>query len=232
LRTVTYCTENEETPITTVVQAPSMLPNTNADAIRGLVPISTLARAPQVLLVNDKVPAKDFPSFVEWARKQPGGVNVAVAGPTDEKSLASLARSANLNVVVVSYRGQALALTAVLGGEVSVLLGSVSSTMNEFIQQGRFKVIGVTSAEPSAAVPGGVPIGRFVPGYVQDINYALWAPAGTPPDIAAKLTASVRQALDEPGMTEKFTGFSVPLAVSGPAEVNRILEREAGLLLR
>jgi len=42
----------------------------------------------------------------------------------------------------------------------------------------------------------------------------------------------VRQALDEPGMTEKFTGFSVPLAVSGPAEVNRILEREAGLLLR
>ena len=104
--------------------------------------------------------------------------------------------------------------------------------MNEFIQQGRFKVIGVTSAEPSAAVPGGVPIGRFVPGYVQDINYALWAPAGTPPDIAAKLTASVRQALDEPGMTEKFTGFSVPLAVSGPAEVNRILEREAGLLLR
>jgi len=80
--------------------------------------------------------------------------------------------------------------------------------------------------------PGGVPIGRFVPGYVQDINYALWAPAGTPPDIAAKLTASVRQALDEPGMTEKFTGFSVPLAVSGPAEVNRILEREAGLLLR
>lgn len=220
------------TTITTVVQAPSVLSNVNVETIKGLVPISTLVRAPQVLVVSDKVQVKDYPSFVDWARKQAGGVSVAVAGPTDEKSLASLASAAKLNTVPVSYRGQAPALAAMLGGEVSVWMGTVSGPMIEHIQQGKLKVIGVTTAEPSPAVPGGVPLGRFVSGYAQDINFALWAPVGTPPEIVNKLTTAVHQVLDEPGMAEKFLSFSMPLFKAGPSEVMRIFERESVSLLR
>ena len=92
---------------------------------------------------------------------------------------------------------------------------------------GKLKVIGVTSAQPSPAVPGAVPLNKFVPGYVQDINFALWAPPGTPADVAAKLTETVRKGLSAPGMAEKFVAFSVPLAVAGPDEVTRITTRES-----
>ena len=70
-------------------------------------------------------------------------------------------------------------------------------------------------------------LNKFVPGYVQDINFALWAPPGTPADVAAKLTETVRKGLSAPGMAEKFVAFSVPLAVAGPDEVTRITTRES-----
>lgn len=218
------------TTVSTVAQAPGILTNTNSDAIGSLVPISTLARAPQALLVNAKVPAADYPAFVAWARRQSASVPVAVAGPTDERSLEALTRASGLQFTRVSYRGQVLAMQALLAGEIDVLLGSVSGAMNEYIRENRFKVIGITSASPSPAVPGGVPIARFVPGYEQDINYALWAPGGTPAPIVAKLEAAVHGALGKPGISEKFTGFSVPLALAGPSEVTRILEHEAARL--
>ena len=112
-------------------------------------------------------------------------------------------------------------------GDTKVIFQAPSVQMMEFIKQGKLKVIGVTSAQPSPAVPGAVPLNKFVPGYVQDINFALWAPPGTPADVAAKLTETVRKGLSAPGMAEKFVAFSVPLAVAGPDEVTRITTRES-----
>ena len=79
-----------------------------------------------------------------------------------------------------------------LAGDTKVIFQAPSVQMMEFIR-GKLKVIGVTSAQPSPAVPGAVPLNKFVPGYVQDINFALWAPPGTPADVAAKLTETVRK---------------------------------------
>jgi len=115
----------------------------------------------------------------------------------------------------------------VLAGDTKVIFQAPSVQIMEFIKQGKLKVIGVTSAQPSPAVPGAVPLNKFVPGYVQDINFALWAPPGTPADGAAKLTETVRKGLSAPGMAEKFVAFSVPLAVAGPDEVTRITTRES-----
>ena len=74
------------------------------------------------------------------------------------------------------------ALQSVLAGDTKVIFMMPSVQMMEFIKQGKLKVIGVTSAQPSPAVPGAVPLNKFVPGFVQDINFALWAPPGTPAD--------------------------------------------------
>ena len=118
-------------------------------------------------------------------------------------------------------------LQSVLAGDTKVIFQTPTVQMMEFIKQGKLKVIGVTSAQPSPAVPGAVPLNKFVPGYVQDINFALWAPPGTPADVAAKLTETVRKGLSAPGMAEKFVALSVPLAVAGPDEVTRITTRES-----
>ncbi len=214
------------TTITTVVQVPMVTKDASFDPVKSLTPIANLAMAPLVLLVHQSVPANDYESFVAWARQQPKGVDIAVAGPTLEVATTLLAKEARLNLVNIAYRGSGPALQALLAGETKVMFQPPSVQMTEFIKQGKLKVIGVTTALPSPAVPGGVPISRFVPGYVQDINFALWSSPGTPPDVAAKLTDTVRKALAEPGMAEKFVAFSVPLAVGGPEEVTRIAVRE------
>jgi tripartite-type tricarboxylate transporter receptor subunit TctC len=215
------------TTITTVVQAPMVTKDATFDPVKGLTPIANIAMAPLVLLVHQSVPANDFESFVAWAKQQSKGVDIAVAGPTLEVATALLAQGTKLNLVNVAFRGSGPALQSVLAGDTKVIFQPPSVQMMEFVKQGKLKVIGVTSAEPSPAVPGAVPLSKFVPGYVQDINFAIWAPPGTPADVAAKLTDSVRKGLSVPGMAEKFIAFSVPLAISGPADVSRITTREA-----
>lgn len=215
------------TTITTVVQVPLVTKDPGFDPVKSLTPVANIAMAPLVLLAHKGVPADDYQGFVAWARQQPKGVDVAVAGPTLEVATALLNKEAKLNLVTITYRGGGPALQAVLAGDVKVMFLSPSVQMNEFIKQGKLKVLGVTSAQPSAAVPGGVPISKFVPNYVQDINFALWAPAGTPANVVAKLGEAVRKALAENGMEDKFVGFGAPLAVAGAAEVTRITQREA-----
>ena len=215
------------TTIGTVVLAPMVTKDASFDPVKGLTPIANLAMAPMVLLVHQSVPANDFPGFVTWAKQQAKGVDIAVAGPTLEVATALLAQQAKLNLVNVPFRGSVPALQSVLAGDTKVIFQAPSVQIMEFIKQGKLKVIGVTSAQPSPAVPGAVPLNKFVPGYVQDINFALWAPPGTPADVAAKLTETVRKGLSAPGMAEKFVAFSVPLAVAGPDEVTRITTRES-----
>ena len=215
------------TTITTVVQTPLVTKDASFDPVKGLTPIANIAMAPLVLLVHQSVPANDFEGFVAWARQQSRGVDIAVAGPTLEVATALLAQGAKLNLVNVPFRGSGPALQSVLAGDTKVIFQPPSTQMMDFVRQGKLKVIGVTSAQPSPAVPGAVPLSRFVPDYVQDINFAVWAPPGTPADVAGKLADTVRKGLSAPGMAEKFIAFSVPLALAGPDEVTRIATREA-----
>jgi tripartite-type tricarboxylate transporter receptor subunit TctC len=215
------------TTITTVVQTPLVTNDASFDPVRAMTPIANLSVTPLVLLAHPSVPANDFPGFVEWARTQAQGVDMAVAGPTLEVATALLAKETKLKLVNIAYRGAAPALQALLAGDVKMFFNTPSAQMTEFIRTGKVKVIGVTSADPSPLIPGGVPISRFVPGYVQDINFALWAPAGTPRDVVARLTDAVMKAAAEPGMAEKFHNMGTTLKPASAEEVTRITEREA-----
>lgn len=214
------------TTITTVAQTPYLTRDASFDPVRAMTAIGNMAASPMMLLAHPSVPAHDFPSFLEWARKQPDGVNIGSAGPTLEMVMAYLSRELKVKLVNVSYRGQAPALLAALAGEVQMFAGTASSTTAEFIKLGKLKVIGVTTAQPTPVVPGGVPIARFVPGFVQDINFAMWTPAGTPGDVRARLTDALMRVMAEPGMDERLLGYGLAKAVGGPQDVVRITERE------
>jgi tripartite-type tricarboxylate transporter receptor subunit TctC len=138
-----------------------------------------------------------------------------------------LAKETKLKIVNINYRGSALALQALLAGDVKIFFNTPSAQMSEFIRLGKVKVLGVTSALTSPLIPGSIPISKFVPGYIQDINFALWAPAGTPAETINKLSDAVKKALSEPGMSERFHGMGTTLAPAGGDEVIRITQREA-----
>jgi tripartite-type tricarboxylate transporter receptor subunit TctC len=215
------------TTVTTMVQVPLVTKDASFDPLTAMTPIANLSVTPLVLLAHPSVPATDFPSFVEWARKQPQGVDMAVSGPTLEVATALLAKEAKVKIVNINYRGSAPALQALLAGDVKIFYNTPSAQMSEFIKAGRVKVLGVTSADPSPLIPGGVPISRFVPGYVQDINFAIWAPADTPADVVAKLADAVKKATAEPGMADKFHNMGTTLKPASGDEVTRITKREA-----
>lgn len=215
------------TTITTMVQTPLVTKDASFDPVTAMTPVANVSVTPLVLLAHPSVPANDFPSFVEWARKQPQGVDMAVSGPTLQVATALLAKEAKLDIVNINYRGSAPALQALLAGQVKIFYNTPSAQMTEFIKQERVKVLGVTSAEPSPLIPGGVPLSKFVPGYVQDINFAIWAPAGTPAAVVAKLSDAVRKATAEPGMADRFHSMGTTLKPAGGDEVTRIAKREA-----
>lgn len=214
------------TTVTSVVSAPLATRDATLIAEKAFEPIANLAMTPLVLLAHPSVPADDFPGFVTWARQQAGGVDFGTAGATIEVSNALLARGAGIKIVNVSYRGAAPALQALLGGEVKVFLSVPSAATAEFVKAGKIKVLGVSSADPSSIVPGATPIRKYVPGYVQDINFALWAPRGTPREVRAKLEEAVRKMLGRPELMKRFAEMGTSLKFSPPEEVTRITQRE------
>lgn len=220
------------TTITTVVQYPLVTKDNSFDPVTSLVPLGNLAMNPLCLLVHPSLPITDFPSFLEWARKQSGGVDVAVSGPTLEVATALLAHGANLKFNTIRYRGGAPALQAVLGGEVKVWFESINSTMLANAREGKLRLLAVSSQEPFSLIPEVPPIARFLPGYVQDINFALWAPPGTPPDVVARLKESIARSMAEPDMKEKIARNGVVQSAGGADYVTQVTQREAASIKR
>jgi tripartite-type tricarboxylate transporter receptor subunit TctC len=218
--------------ITTNVQVPLVTKDPTFDPVKSLTPVVNVGSNPLAILVHPSVPATDFPSFIAWAKQQPSGVDVAVAGPTLEVASALLSQQANIKLVNIPFRGNAPALQAVLAGDVKVYYNTPSGTLLQHLKDGKLRLIAVASAEPSVLLPGAAPIATFIPGYVQDINYAIWGPAGMPPAIVARLGDAVRKAMAEPGMVEKFLQNGVAPALAGPEEVTRITLREAANIKR
>lgn len=220
------------TTITTVVQYPLVTKDNSFDPVTSLVPLGNLAMNPLCLLVHPSLPITDFPSFVAWARQQAGGVDVAVSGPTLEVATALLAQGASLRFNTIRYRGGAPALQAVLGGEVKVWFESINSTMLANAREGKLRLLAVSSQEPFSLIPEVPPIARFLPGYVQDINFALWAPPGTPPDVVARLKDSIARSMAEPDMKEKIARNGVVQSAGGADYVTQVTQREAASIKR
>jgi tripartite-type tricarboxylate transporter receptor subunit TctC len=218
--------------ITTNVQVPLVTKDPSFDPVKSLTPVINVGSNPLAILVNPSLPVTDFPSFIAWAKQQPNGVDVAVAGPTLEVASALLSQQAGIKLVNIPFRGNAPALQAVLEGDVKVYYNTPSGTLLQHLKDGKLRLIAVASAEPSVLLPGAAPIAKFIPGYVQDINYAIWGPAGMPSAIVSRVGEAVRKAMAEPGMAEKFLQNGVAPALAGPEEVTRITQREAANIKR
>jgi tripartite-type tricarboxylate transporter receptor subunit TctC len=215
------------TATTGLVQVPLITKDASFDPLRSIVPVVGIGTTPIALLAHESLPASDFPGFVEWARKQQGGVDIGGGGPIIQIATAVLSRETGLKLIYVPYRGTAPVVQAALGGEIKAFFSTPSPTITELIKTGRLKVLGVTSAQPSRLVPGAEPIARYVSGYEQDLTYALFAPAGIPPAVAERVAAAVMQVLSGPGESERFLEFGLSLNPLPAAEVSRIAARDA-----
>ncbi|MDT8333864.1 tripartite tricarboxylate transporter substrate binding protein [Roseomonas gilardii] len=197
-------------------------------ATDSLSPVSLLSLAPLVLVTSAKFPAMNLQQFIAQVRSQPGKLNYATAGVASFGHVATLMLSqmAKLDAVHIPYRGQAPMTMAVVSGEVQFVLTSYSQAMNEQVEVGKLRRLGISTTQPSPVVPGTPPIADVVPGYSAEIWFGMLAPKATPPDIVNKLNAVIQQALLLPAVKEQLLGAGMEANGSTPQAFGERLASE------
>ncbi|HET7596732.1 MAG TPA: tripartite tricarboxylate transporter substrate-binding protein, partial [Burkholderiales bacterium] len=131
------------------------------DPARAIVPVAMFAKAPMLLAIHPSVPAKSVKELIALAKKRPGELNYGSsgAGGNNHFSGSLFASAAGIQMTHVPYKGIAPAVTALVSGEVQVVIASSAALMPQ-VKAGRLRALGVTSLEPSPLIPGLEPIAK------------------------------------------------------------------------
>lgn len=178
--------------------APSIYPKLDYDLEKDFVPITLVARVPQVIVVNPKrIESPDFKSFLELIKRSPGRYNYASAGNGTSHHLAGELFKIQTKTFIthIPYRGAGPALQDLITGSADLMFDGLGSSAAH-IKGGRIKALLVSGAKRSPALPD-VPCAAEVglPDYTVTTWYGLWAPKGTPADVQAKIADEIRKAI-------------------------------------
>jgi tripartite-type tricarboxylate transporter receptor subunit TctC len=201
--------------------------NLSYDFIRGVMPVSGIAIAPSVMEVHPSVPAKSVPEFIAYAKARPGVINMASGGVgSSQHAIGELFKMmAGVDLTHVPYRGEAPALTDLLGGQVQVLFGNLPSSI-EYLRAGKLRPLAVTTSMRSAALPEIPTVDDFVPGYEASIWYGIGAPRSTRSDIVDKLNREINLGLVDPKMKARFADLGVAVLAGSPIDFGHFLAEE------
>jgi tripartite-type tricarboxylate transporter receptor subunit TctC len=189
------------------------------DPIKDFAPITMTAIAPNVLVVNPSVPARTLGEFIALAKRKPGELTYGTPGIGTSPHIAMelLKSMAGIDLRHIPYRGTVPALTDVMSGQISAMFSTALSARPQ-IDAGTVRALGLSSAKASAALPNVRPIAELgVPGYEATQWYGLLAPAGTPPDILARIHAEAANALRSQDMQDKLATDGAEPVVTSPA---------------
>ncbi|MEN9417509.1 MAG: hypothetical protein RI988_1129 [Pseudomonadota bacterium] len=165
---------------------------------------------------------------LEWARANPGRLNVGTIAPGSTQHLAAklFETEARIDVLVVPYKGSPAVLTALRAGEIDLAF-EVLGPMLPQVAAGAVRALAVSSAQRNPALAGVPTVQQAgVAGYDVASWNALAAPAGTPPEVVARLNRAVREAVASPAVRDKLGRAGMRLAASSPAELQALLAAE------
>jgi tripartite-type tricarboxylate transporter receptor subunit TctC len=177
------------------------------DMENGFAPISTIATVPLLVAVKADSPYRTLADLIAAARARPEGITYATASSSQQVAAAALAAQANVRMLGVPYRSSPLAVQDMLAGRVDLFIADQAVILPQ-AQAGALRILGVTSAERSAAVAD-VPTVREagnLPDYEVIAWFTLFAPAGTPADRIALLNRAVQAALASEEMRSRLAG--------------------------
>lgn len=202
----------------------SKLPFDNAKAF---APVILVGRGPNVLVVRPSSPFKTVADVLAAAKADPGKLTYASQGAGTSAHLAGemFDNLAKVKTLHIPYRGAGPAMTDLMGGQVEMFFGTAAAVA-PFVDRGQLRAIAVTSAVPSAAFKGIPTIGATVPGYAVESWYGLYAPAGTPKDVIARLNAAARKAARSPEFSQKVEAEGLNISAGDPAELDTYVRAE------
>ncbi|HEY4137833.1 MAG TPA: tripartite tricarboxylate transporter substrate binding protein, partial [Casimicrobiaceae bacterium] len=185
---------------------PSLYAKMPYDHVKDFAPVILVAGVPNVLVVNPELPVKSVPELIAYAKANPGKLNFASSGSGTSIHLSGELFKAMTGVQMthVPYKGSAPALTDLVGGQVQLMFDNLPSSL-AFIKAGKLRAIAVTSKARAAALPDVPTVAESIPGFEASSWFGILAPAGTPPDIIARINGEVTRWLATPEAKDKLT---------------------------
>jgi tripartite-type tricarboxylate transporter receptor subunit TctC len=214
---------------TTAIYAilPNLRKNLPYDPVKDFVPISRIATASNVLVVNNALPAKNVAELVKLAKDKPGVLNYASAGVGTPAHLAGemLNLLADIKVAHVPYKGAAPALLDVIAGNAQYMMTSPIAA-GAHMQGGRVRAIATTGTERNPSLPDLPPIADTVPGYEITQTWGIVVPAGTPPDVVQRLSDEIAKAMNLPEVKDKVVATGATPVGDRPAAFEGYMAKE------
>jgi tripartite-type tricarboxylate transporter receptor subunit TctC len=195
------------------------------DAIRDFTPISLAGTSPLVLVVHPAIPVKNVKELVALAKARPGQLTYSTAGVGSSGHLAGALFDTltGTKMVHVPYKGNSLALTDLIGGQVSLNFATSASVMPH-VRSGRLRALAITGATRSPALPDLPTVAESgVPGYEASLWYGFLGPARLPPDIVQRLNAEIVAALKLPDVRDRLAAEGVDARSTTPDELAQLI---------
>jgi tripartite-type tricarboxylate transporter receptor subunit TctC len=186
----------------------------NFNFARDLTPVAAIGRTPFVIVVNPAFPVKSVPEMIDYAKTNPGKINIASAGPGTGPHVACELFKMMTGVDMVQVPYKASYMTDLLGGQIPIAFGPIAQIIED-VRAGKLIAIGVTTPTRSDAAPQIPAIAEFVPGYAASGWYGICAPTGTPNDIIEKLNATINACVADPSLKSRLLNLGVePMPMS------------------
>lgn len=207
---------------------PALQPNlTPRDPARELAPVGMVFRSPFVLHVHPSLPIHNMAEFLAYARANPGRLNIGSSGTgaVNHLSQALLVARTGVELVHVPFRGGAPGLLELRAGRIQGMFNATQEAQ-PVVREGATRALGVTSTTRIPTLPDVPPIADTVPGYEAMFWQGLFAPAGTPAAIIARLEAALRVATTDPALVSRMAEQGVEMVSGGADDLRALLARE------
>jgi tripartite-type tricarboxylate transporter receptor subunit TctC len=198
------------------------------DPVKSFAPVSLVATAPLILCVNNDFPVKDAKELLAYARANPGKISYGTSGIGSASHLTTelLQQTAGVKMTHIPYKGTAPALTALLAGDIQMMV-DVPSSMMPHVRAGKIRAIGLLSGKRT---PGAAEVPTFEEAGGPAIEGSTWllflVPAGTPREAIARLSTEVTKAMSAPELRTRFEQLGIEPLGTTPEQAGRFLDDE------
>jgi tripartite-type tricarboxylate transporter receptor subunit TctC len=203
----------------------STLPNVYGDKlgydpVKDFTPIGRMVKFETALATGPLVQAKSFADFVAWAKATPSlaAYGTPGAGTSPHFIGVMLSNALGIPLTHVPYKGGAPAINDLIGGHLPMLINSLPDMLEQH-RGGRLRIIAITSRERSTLTPEVPTLSELGIPVTADIGIDIYAPAGVPPDVVARLNAELTQAVNTPETRDRFIKYGLVIAPSSPQQL-------------
>jgi tripartite-type tricarboxylate transporter receptor subunit TctC len=189
---------------------PSLYKSLKYDPIKDFTPVARVGELPFALVVHPALPAKNLAELLDHARANPGKLSYATPNSTSLVAMESIKHIAKVDIVGIPYKSSPQAMTDLVGGQVQVYVADLGSGMG-MIKTDKVRTLGITTAQPTALLPGAPPIGQTVKGFDLTSWNGIFGPAGLPPAVVQRLNTELQAVLADKDLQDKLAqiGFQV-----------------------